>query len=324
MTLHPVLPPPLLGAVVIILMVAQTIALRRWYASKRSRTALWRWFGVTVAALMLLAAAARPVIGDDQDVVRNAGDLEPNVFLVIDRSPDMAVQDMGGPSRMDVARDDVEELIGRYPHARFAVIEFASAPSLRWPLSADTWSLRPVLSNLVPYAYGADAVTQANAGAASTLLRYQLISATAQYPRAKNLVFYLGAGAPDSRVPPREFDPPAGVIDGGTVLGYGTPTGGPIPGTDVAMAGVGDTALRAVAEQLAVPYVSRTGSARLADVLPVGDAAGAPATTVTAPGRQIETYWLPALAAAILVLIELYLVLRDFRRNRFVRVRAPL
>ena len=322
MTLHPMLPPLLLAGVAVLLIAARAIALRRWQASGRTRAALWRWLGVSSAAVLLLVAATRPVIADDQPATRSAGDAEPNVFLLIDRSPDMAVEDMDERPRMEVARDDINALIDRYPRGRFAVIEFASSPVLSWPLSADTWTLRPVLDTVTPYAYGPDAVTQANAGAASTVLRYQLISAVQQFPRATNLVFYLGAGARESRLPAREFEPPTGSVDGGAVLGYGTPAGGPIPGVDIGRSSIDDTALRAVADQLGVPYVQRTGSPPLAGVLPDDGTANGSATTVASAGGQTETYWLPALGAAGLILIELYLVLRDFRRSRLTRVKV--
>jgi len=151
------------------------------------------------------------------------------------------------------------------------------------------------------------------------VLRYQLISAVQQYPRATTLVFYLGAGARESDLPAREFDPPADSVDGGAVLGYGTPDGGPIPGTDIARSPVGDTTLQAVAAQLGVPFIARSGGPLPTAELP--DAAGATEPTVLAStGGQTETYWLPALGAAALILIELYLVLRDFRRSRTVGV----
>lgn len=318
MTLHPVLPPLLLVAAAL-LIAMQIVALRRWRLSGANRSTPWRWLLVTVAALLLIVAASRVVLGtDDQGPARSAGDTEANVFLLVDRSPDMAVRDLDGRTRMEVARDDLEALIDRYPRARFAVIGFAASPSLDWPLSADTWSLRPVVDTITPYAYGPDAVTQSNAGAASTVLRYQLISAVQQYPRAKTLVFYLGAGARESDLPAREFTPPEGSVDGGAVLGYGTTEGGAIPGTDIERSPVDEATLRGVAEQLAVPYVARTGSGPLDVELPDGGATDE-ATAVASAGGT-ETYWLAALGAAVLILIELYLVLRDFRRSRFVGV----
>jgi Ca-activated chloride channel family protein len=306
MTLHPVLPALLLVAVAVLLAVAQILALRRWRTSGRNRTMLWRWLLVTFAALLLVVAAARvTIVAGDEAPTRIAGDAEPNVFLVVDRSPDMAVRDLDGRTRMEVARNDLDVLIDRYPRARFAVIGFSSAPSLDWPLSADTWSLRPVLDTITPYAAGPDAVTLTNAGAASTVLRYQLISAVQQYPRAKTLVFYLGAGAPESELPAREFVPPAEAIDGGAVLGYGT--------------AAGETTLRAIADQLGVPFVARSNDEALTAELPESSA-GEPTTALASAGGETETYWLPALGAAVLILIELYLVLRDLRRSRFVSV----
>ena len=322
MTLHPVLPPVLLGVVAALFVGAQAVALYRWQASGRNRAALWRWLGITSAALLLLVAAARVVIvNGDQAATRSAGDNEPNVFVLVDRSPDMAVRDLDGRTRMELARNDVQVLIDRYPHARFAVIEFASAPALQWPLSADIWSLRPLLETVTPYRYGPDAVTQANAGAASTVLRYQLISAVQHYPRAPNLVFYLGAGTPESRLPAREFDLPTGSVGGG-VLGYGTSAGGAIPGTDIERSSVDEAALRVIAGQLGVPYVARSGNVPLADVLADGGPENGSATTVAAAGPRTETYWLPALGAAALILIELYLVLRDFRRSKLAGVKV--
>jgi hypothetical protein len=313
MTLHPVLPAALLLAVAAAVVAVQAVALRRWRSSGRHRGALWRWVGVTLAALLLLVAATRPVIGAAQTVA--AGDAQPNVFVLVDRSPDMAVRDMDDRTRMDVARADIDALIARFPHARFAVIEFASAPTLRWPLSPDTWSLGPVLDSLRPDEAGGDAAALANAGAANTVLRYQLISASAQYPRATNLVFYLGAGAHQSRTPPREFDLPAGAVDGGAVLGYGTAAGGTLPGGE--RSPVSDAVLRAIAGQLHVPYVPRADSTAL--TLPGGDAAAGSSSPTS--GARTELYWLPAGAAAVLILIELYAVLREIRRRRSVGVR---
>ncbi|MET0702678.1 MAG: VWA domain-containing protein [Mycobacterium sp.] len=321
MTLHPVLPLAVLAVVAGLLAAGQIVALRRWQAGNRHRASLWRWLGMTAAAVLLLVAAARPVIVDaDQAASRTAGSTEPNVFLVVDRSPDMSVRDLDDRTRMEIARADIEALIDRYPGARFAVIGFASAPSLDWPLSADTWSLRPVMDAITPYAFGPDTVTQTNAGAANTVLRYQLITAAQQYPRARNLVFYLGAGAPESYFPAREFDPPAGSVDGGGVLGYGTAAGGPIPGTETERSAVDDPVLRGVAEQLGVPFVPRSDAAPLAGVLPDDRDSGGSAASVATTDGQTETYWLPALGAAVLILVELYLVLRAFRRSRLVGV----
>ncbi|AKS31391.1 hypothetical protein [Mycolicibacterium goodii] len=285
MNLHPVLPALALAAVAAAVLAARAAVLGR----ARGRAARWRWAGITAAALLLLIAALRPTFGDDgQQAVRAAGDREPNVFVVVDRSPDM------GPHMAGV-RADIATLIDRHPEARFAVIGFTSRPTLSWPLSADTWSLRPVVEAL-DVDLGTD-VEQANVGAAGNMLRYQLISAQQQFPRAANLVYYLGAGAPESQAPQRDFDLPEDAVDGGAVVGYGA---------------AGAQRLRAVAGQIGVPYVGRT--APLAE-LPADDAGEAAASAPPAGASRVEIYWAPAGIAAVLVLIELYLVLRELRRN---------
>jgi Ca-activated chloride channel homolog len=304
MTFQPVLPLSVLAALAAVIVGTRVVTLRRLTAAGRTRATLWRWCGLTFAALLLLVAAARPVIGaDDQGTVRVAGDADPNVFLVVDRSADMGVEDLpGGRDRMAGARDDIAALLDLYPNARFAVITFTSRPSLDWPLSADDWSLRPVMSALAPEQARADPPDQTNAGAAATVLRYQLIGASQLYPRARNLVFYLGAGGNESEAPQREFELPEGGVDGGAVLGYGSDDGEPV--------------LRAVADQIGVPYVPRDGTVPLVGVLSDQGTAIGPPPLVAAPAGRTELYWAPLLVAAVLVLIELYLVLREFRRTR--------
>lgn len=299
MTFQPVLPPLLLVALGAAVVLARVVTLRH---TARNRAARWRWAGLTVAALLLVAAATRPALGPAERAATQAADgTAPNVFLIVDRSPDMSVVENGADgARMDLARADVSALIERYPHARFALISFASRPSLDWPLSADTWSLGPVLSTLTPYASTPDGVGQTNVGVAGNVLRYQLFGAVQQYPRAKNLAFYLGAGAPESEQPPTEFDLPEGVVDGGAVLGYG-------PTTPV---------LRAVAEQIGVPYLPRDGRAPLATALPPAGPPAADAAIATEGAEPTELYWALALGAAVLLLLESYLVIREVRRSR--------
>ena len=164
----------------------EAVALRRWRASGRSRAALWRWIGVTLGGTV-----ARRLGNSCRDHgrrrIRHSERRRPRTERVPAHRPltGHGGPDLEGRTRMELAHNDIQALIDRYPQARFAVIGFASGPSLEWPLSADSWSLRPVMDTVTPYTYGSDAVTQTNAGAANTVLRYQLISAVQQYPRAR-------------------------------------------------------------------------------------------------------------------------------------------
>jgi hypothetical protein len=93
-------------------------------------------------------------------------------------------------------------------------------------------------------------------------------------------------------------------VDGGVVLGYGR-------------SAVGESALRDIAGQIGVPYSARSAVSELTSVLPAEFADGASGSVRTgeAPHRT-ELYWAPAALAAALVLVEIYYVLREFRRTR--------
>ncbi|UCZ58085.1 vWA domain-containing protein [Mycolicibacterium phocaicum] len=282
-------------ALLVALLAACGAAWWRRRSTEHTRWRTWRWAGFGVTALLLIAAAFRPTIGATARPPQTAGAREPNIFLVIDRSSHMS-------ARAAEASGDIAQLIDRYPTARFAVVGFASGPAVEWPLSADGWSLKPVVTTSVTYR--TTELTPPNAGAASTVLRYQLLSAVQQYPDAKNLVYYFGAGTPESTAPQREFDLPEGVVAGGAVIGYGDDAVPTLP---------------AAAQQIGVPYVQRTEAGLPAEAL----------TDVARPAAQptgdidsgTELYWVLSGLAAVLLLVELFLTLREAARTRLDRVR---
>ncbi|MGV0793868.1 vWA domain-containing protein [Mycolicibacterium sp. XJ1819] len=296
MTFAPVLPPLILASVAVAALLLRLVTMRRLATTSARWPTVWRWSGLTLAVLLLMIAAANPGIGHDgpHPAPRAHSDTGANVFLVVDRSID-------APG----IRADVEALIDRHRGARFAMISFASRPSLDWPLSEDVWSLEPVIATLAPYRTAAESGEQVNAAAAATMLRYQLIAAGQQYPGAQTLVYYLGAGAPGSRAPQGDFDPVPGSVDGGAVLGHG--------------AARDEATLRRIARELGVPYINRTGSEPLAEAVP--DPGTPDATEPGAPPvtERADLYWMFALVAAVLLVFEIYLSLRDFRRTRMPR-----
>jgi Ca-activated chloride channel family protein len=108
------------------------------------------------------------------------------------------------------------------------------------------------------------------------------------------------------------------------VLGYGTVAGGPIPGTDVTRSAIDEPTLRDIAGQIGVPYSSRNGPDGLAAVLPAESADITAGPIRSGDANRTELYWAPAAVAAALVLIELYLVLREFRRTRLTNADVVL
>lgn len=298
MTFQPMLPWPILAVVAGALVLARLVALRQVLLSagaRRGRTVL-RWSGVTLAVLLVIAASTRPALRDD----KARGGTTPvaganlNVFLVVDRSVDSAV--VAG------MREDIATLIKQYPAARYALIDFAARATLDWPLSDDVWSLRPTIAALDSYRGGPNAGLDVDAAAASNALRYQLIQAAQLYPGTRNVVLYFGSGGPGSPAPQSGFN--SGSVDGGAVLGYGSGDA------------IDEAELRKVAGQLVVPYQHREPGQPFQPDLP--DRPSAAGTRAEA-GALLELYWLPAILAAALLLSEIYLSVREFRRTRLTR-----
>ncbi|HET6735397.1 vWA domain-containing protein [Mycobacterium sp.] len=308
MTFQPVVPQAVLIVIAVAVIVMRLITMRQLMKSSTRWATVWRWSGLTLVALLVLLAAARPGIEpvERQAAAAKQTGTNTNVFLIVDRSLDSGVDDFGdGQSRMSGIRADITALIDRYPQARFAVIAFASRPSLDWPLSDDSWTLEPVIERLYPYDESPDDDSQVNAAAAANVLRYQLIAAGQQYPDSENLVFYFGSGAAGSRAPQGGFDPLPGSVDGGAVLGYG--------------ATLNEPGLRRIAEQLGVSYAHREPGQPLTQAVPnAGTAAEPTETPATSPGvvARTELYWVFTALAALLLLFEIYLTVREFRRSR--------
>ena len=310
MTFQPVLPPVLLIVVAVVLIALRFISMRHLHTSRGARWAtVSRWCGLTLAVLLLLIGAARPGLeaNGEQSMTAAGSGQNVNVFFVVDRSPESGLDDYDGKPRMDGIRADIDTLIERYPGARFAMIAFASRASLDWPLSEDVWSLEPAVAGLTPYA--ATDVPE-DAAAAANVLRYQLIAAGQQYRDSTNLVFYFGSGASGSDAPQGEFEPVAGTVEGGAVFGYGA-LGGGAPAYDEAR-------LRLIAEQLGLPYVHRQNGQPLPQTRSNTVAAQSSPTTPDV-AKRTELYWVFTLIASMLLLCELFLAIREYRRTRMAR-----
>jgi hypothetical protein len=292
MTFEPIIPFAIFAVVAVALVGARLVTLRQVLAATGThrRRALARWGAMTLVAALLLLATTRPAVtaaGDDTGE-RGSG-ANTNVFVVLDRTVD--------------ARSDIDVLIDRYAEARFAVITFAPEPVLTWPLSQDLWSLEPVVDALAPLPPGDPA--RSDAGAPGNTLRYQLIQAAQQYPGSQNLVVYAGAGAPGASLAQGSVDVPADSVSGGAVLGL--PADGALD----------EATLRRIADDLGVPYFDRRAGG---DVPPLETRSDSAASTETVPaGTRTELYWLLCLLAAVLLLGEIWLSVRELRQSRVAR-----
>ena len=136
-----------------LLVVPVGIAFLGWWAERRRAAARARYAGagqaralgeqprhrrtrlaiLTIAAALLVIAAARPQIGTHQVALERAGT---DVLVALDVSLSMGATDVP-PSRLDRAKAAIQALIDRLQGDRVGLVTFAGNAQLRFPLTTD-------------------------------------------------------------------------------------------------------------------------------------------------------------------------------------------
>lgn len=315
--LQPVLPWPLavlLGALLVGLAVTGLVTRPR----RRPQWGL-RAGAAGAAALALLGPG---VAGD----AAPQGSSTVDVWFVVDTTSSAVARDHpGGRPRMDGYRQDIPQIAQALPGARFALVTFDSAARTTMPLTTDVNALETAVETM------RQEVTLYSTGSSITVaqdhLREALTRTRESRPGRAQVVFYLGDGEQTNGEAPTPFTLDD-LVDGGAVLGYGTAEGGPMVSRsslgieegdittadgETAISQASEADLRAVAEQLGVPYVHRAGGdigPALAETDP-GEIGDDP--TRTAP-TQVSLVWVLAVLAALLLLADLWVIARDTAR----------
>jgi Ca-activated chloride channel homolog len=98
------------------------------------------------AALVLaVVAAARPQQGVQQSEVDSRG---VDIVLAIDISRSMSAGDMGGGTRLDVARSTAKDFVRGRPHDRVGIVGFAGTAFTQCPLTLDHETLASLVDGL--------------------------------------------------------------------------------------------------------------------------------------------------------------------------------
>lgn len=314
LTLQPVIHPLLLLALCApVAFVAVRCLLHA--RSGRPRTS----WSLRLAALLVCAVLAlRPGVTGGETETQTT---DTDIVILVDTTASIVAEDWGdGEPRLAGVRSDVERIVAAYPGARFALITFDAEPQLRLPLTTDTAALRSALEVLTPE------VTRQSRGSsigiAHDMLAQTLRSAAETSPERSRMAFYLGDGEQTAESEPESFAASAELLDAGAVLGYGTTEGGRmkeqvggvgapggggyiLDGSDPAVSTIDEDALRAIADDLGVPYEHRIPDA--APTLPE-----APTSTTTraagSAGDVIDLSWAVALLLAALLAADAALV----------------
>lgn len=330
MTFLPVAPWPVLLVVAVALLVGVW-----WNPSSRdlpgeSRSTHWR---LTAVIVLLGVAALRPAVpGDEVDTTA----ANVNVYFVVDTTTSIVAEDYGNERpRVEGVQADIAAIARELPGARYSVITFDSDSRVRLPLTTDTTALEAALETLAPepseYSRGTS-VSQANDRLATLLTQ-----SDQRYPERGRVVFYFGDGEHTAAGEPAPFDVPEGLINGGSVLGYGTTEGGRMAATRARFGGgdgsylkdpaTGEDArsvfseptLRAIGDQLRLPYLHRDAGESIEpavetiDLTSFGTSAQIEAQKVRA---RRELYWPLLFGVAGLAVWEVGMSLTSLAQTR--------
>ncbi len=297
---------PLFGAMLVLCTV---LLVRR----PRQRTA---WLRRLLMVLLLLVVALRPVtpIEGEQTQRMNA-----NVFFVVDRTGSMNAEDYAGEQpRLEGVKADMEQIMGLTEGARYSIIAFDSTATQQLPLTTDAGAARAWIDTLTtePTSYS----TGSNVDRALTPLLVEISEARSEDPDSSVLVYFLSDGENTDERESESFGQAAGFVDGGAVLGYGTPEGGPMkveggpdhgeyitgPDGEQGISSIDEQQLQTIAGEIGVPYLHRTdpevpieGTMEGITLRPI------PIESTRGVASFEDWYWVAAIPLAALLIWEL-------------------
>lgn len=338
MTLRFLWHPAVLAVILLVFGAICVLALLRSRRDKDGQQASW-WRRLAIVAVTVLIGATPAVTDTAQEVTSNV-----DIFIVVDKTGSMNANDYNGDEpRMVGVASDINSLVDAFPDARFSILSFDSLAYRELPLSSDTRAVRSWASTAAVERHFFSAGS--SIARPAEVLEAGLARAAENYPENVRLVFFLSDGentnGDDSSVD--DGLDALGVseqyVDGGAVLGYGTPEGGTmtissrftnVPDTFIMDPSTGEPAisrldeanLREVARLLGIEYMHRSAPGSLESLADRIDAG-----TIMLDGRSdVETYrdfyWPLTWILAGLLAWEAYILLREIRQMGGLRERA--
>lgn len=310
-TLQPLAPPVLIGALTIL---ALAVCARGLWRGQRLR-----WLLRIAVVLVLGATCLRPTVpAAPQEVALSDAD----VYLAVDTTASMGATDgPDGASRLDLARADALAMIDQLAGAgaRVSLVTFDSEARTVVPLTTDTTAVQRAVALLQPEL--AAASRGSSVTVASSLLSRTLTKVGQTHPDRSTLLLYLGDGEHTAEGAPASFASLADLVQGGMVLGYGTAegatmtareAGAPREATVILDPATGEPAasradsdrLRALADELGgLSYVHRDGGKVPTVPAPEVRLIFGPGGNI--PAGSTEYTWIGTLTLAGLLLVEL-------------------
>lgn len=297
---------------------------------KLSRTLLLR-IGQTVLLLVLLMSPSIP------GAKTPAGALNLDILFVVDTTTSMGAEDYDGQQeRLVGVRKDITDISEKFSGARFGLITFDSTARIEMPMTTDRGTLVSVTKSFTRELSVKSKGSSIDI--AIELVKKQIEKNKKKNPQRPNIVIYMGDGEQTAKNTPKSFDGINPLIDGGAVLGYGTPEGGKMKiyygystyGEQDSLTGeyvldytaynqngdyqfpegkskIDENALKKIAGEMGVTYVHRNNAGNVNEIASIKDVQAIADNT-----RQITSYmslnFLVAAPLVILIFIDGYLV----------------
>ncbi len=212
----------------------------------------------------------------------------------------------------------MEQIMGLTEGARYSIIAFDSTATQQLPLTTDAGAARAWIDTLTtePTSYS----TGSNVDRALTPLLVEISEARSEDPDSSVLVYFLSDGENTDERESESFGQAAGFVDGGAVLGYGTPEGGPMkveggpdhgeyitgPDGEQGISSIDEQQLQTIAGEIGVPYLHRTdpevpieGTMEGITLRPI------PIESTRGVASFEDWYWVAAIPLAALLIWEL-------------------
>lgn len=277
MIFRPVVHPVLLVLIVAVAATFVFLSAKR-AARKRVMDIIRRSFIVVTVIIM----GAGPSIPGQALEVSSA--LE--VYLVIDRTGSMAAEDWDGTKpRIDGVRNDVALIMNTLAGSRFSILTWDSSVHTDMPLTSDASAVASYMDSFNRELSASSQGSSLNRPAAD--LAALLAKNKERHPQNLRAVFIFSDGETSNQEhwksaptgSEEDWDRVKEYVDGGLVIGYGTPEGGPMkvlrlgnseaqsgdddgyihdlsqPGNPIAISKIDEAALQAVASRIGVDYV---------------------------------------------------------------------
>ena len=269
-----------IAVIIAILVIGTAMVFLMWKRSARPHLndAVRRALAVVVVALI---CAGPSVEGEATQVSSSV-----EVYMVIDRTGSMVAEDWDGKKpRIDGVRQDVATILEKMAGSRFSIISWDSGVRTELPLTTDSTAVTSYMATFV------QELSESSQGSSpdrpASHLATMLEKNKQKHPQNLRTLFVFTDGETSnqdhwSSAPAgdeSDWDQVKQYVDGGLILGYGTPEGGPMkvlrlrsegtqsggepeyirdtsqPGNPVAISKIDEAALKAVASRIGLDYV---------------------------------------------------------------------